>query len=123
MLTNQYGLDVGADALLSYFAPLERYFESAPIEQVAIVTATTTTTTPAPTTEAQLVTTHNYVLSDQPKQIVRVSEAKKVEVADSHVAMYVGVAGLVVIVCALAVGVAFKKFRRRPSPNNRRFDS
>ncbi|KAH1012158.1 hypothetical protein HUJ05_011366 [Dendroctonus ponderosae] len=124
LLTNQYGLDVRADELLSYFAPLEQYFESAPTEQVAIVTPTTTTTTQAPTTKAQLVTKDNYVLNDQPKPKVRASEAKKVvEEADSHVAMYVGVAGLVVVACALALGVVFKKFRRRSSTNNRRFDS
>ncbi|XP_066245295.1 angiotensin-converting enzyme-like isoform X2 [Euwallacea similis] len=131
LLTTYYGLDLSSSELLKYFEPLERYFETVPLEQAAIVTTTTTTTTSSTTTTVTTVAPSiirfeinlDKVVNDEPKINASTKNLKgdKTQLGDDHSAMYLGVGIVVVLSCVLAAAFTYKKMKRETTPNNRRF--
>lgn len=132
LLSSHYGLDISATELLQYFEPLERYFETAPIEQEPVVTTTTTTTTTTTiittTTEPAVVEQEfnldSQVVNDEPKvnsSSLDVSLESE-SVGDNHVPMYAGVGILIALGSVLLAGLIYKTAKKRQRTNNRRFD-
>lgn len=142
LLSLHYGLDISANELLKYFEPLEQYFETAPVEQVPVVTTTSTTSTTTTTTSTTTTTTTvrspstpvdsesdfstvDSLAVDQLKlnDSRAASDSSSGTVKDSHVGMWVGVSLSVMVACLLVAGYGYKLLKKKRRTNNRRFDT
>ncbi|XP_066145179.1 angiotensin-converting enzyme-like isoform X2 [Euwallacea fornicatus] len=131
LLTTYYGLDLSSSDLLKYFEPLERYFETVPLEQAAIVTTAKTTTTSSTTTTTTTVapkiirfeTNLDKVVNDEPKVNVSTKNLQDDKLGNGYSTMYLGVVLVVFLSCVLVAAFTYKKIKKKVPPNNRRFDT
>lgn len=118
--------------MLHYFEPLERYFETAPVEQEPLVTTTTTTTSTTTTTTTTIepaVVKQDFgvdseVVNDEPKMNSSSLDVnlESESVQDDHVPMYAGIGIMVALGSVLLAGLVYKTAKKRRRTNNRRFD-
>ncbi|KAL1506258.1 hypothetical protein ABEB36_005653 [Hypothenemus hampei] len=132
LLSIHYGLDLSTTELLEYFKPLETYFQTAPSEQVPIVTTPTTTELPenisstlGPLIKMEVNLQPDIIVNDQPKLNtstlnVGADTVKTANMGDSHETMYLGLGILIIVACLLLVAFGYTRLRRKRRTNNRR---
>lgn len=145
--------DISAYPLTEFFSPLFEYLETVPIEQGKVVpkVRTTSTTTTTTTTTTTSTTTKKPVVKEQPKQdhnllkdapaapekpeppvknikTAQVLSGDKSKAAESSEnSSDTGMIAIIVVIVTLSVcmvaALLWKKYKRKPHTNNRRFET